>query len=87
MLQALQRQAITSQHLAHGDRGSALLVSLDAVRKLLPTGKDVGCHGIQKHGPIQAGMAMHSGDPLGHPAAARISMGAHQSSTPKMASQ
>ena len=55
--------------------------------QLLPTGEKFCCHTIQEHRPIKANMAVHSGEPLCHPATARIAMGAHQHSTPRMASQ
>ena len=61
--------------------------SLNAVRKVLPTGKNVGCHGIQQHHPIQAGMAMHGRQLLRHAATARIAMGAYQSSAATTARQ
>ena len=55
--------------------------------QLLPTGEKFCCHTIQEHRPIKANMAVHSGEPLCHPATARIAMGAHPRSTPAMASQ
>ena len=41
ILQVLYRQTIAPQHLTNGDGGSALLVSLNAVRQNLPTEKNI----------------------------------------------
>ena len=65
----------------------ALLGSLNAVGQRLPAGQHVCGHRIQNQHPVQTGVAVHSGELLGHPATARIAMGAHQSGTPTMASQ
>ena len=64
-----------------------MLGSLNAVGQRLPAGQHVCGHRIQKQHPVQTGVAVHSGELLGHPATARIAMGAHQSGTPTMASQ
>ena len=51
------------------------------------TGKIVYFHRVKSITPIQAGVAVHSGKPLCHPATARIAMSAHQSCAPTITSQ
>ena len=64
-----------------------MLGSLNAVDQRLPAGQHVCGHRIKKQHPVQTGGAGHSGELLGHPATARIAMGAHQSGTPTMATK
>ena len=87
VLRALQRQAITPQHLPLSDGGLPLLRGFHVMREALPTREYFRGHGIQHHHPIQTGMAMDSRQLLRHPATPPIAMGAHQSSASVMARQ
>ena len=60
-----------------------MLGSLNAVGKRLTAGKHICGNRIQKHHPVQTGVAVLCGESL----TPRIAMGAHQSGTPTMASQ
>ena len=75
VLRALQRQAITPQHLPLSDGGLPLLRGFHVMRQALPTREYFRGHGIQHHHPIQPGMAMHSCQLLSHPTTPPIPMG------------
>ena len=83
VLRALQRQAITPQHLPLGDGELPLLRRFHVMRKALPTRECFRGHRIQDHHPVQTGVAVNSGESLCHSATARIAMGAHQSGCPQ----